>query len=210
MLTQSQAGTKAKAKKVTAKSRKSSDWGCEGNEKESYFRKLGIDAVKKDWRSMKAPPPFHFACMVMNEHPYLEGRGPEATARQWRCSKASKLKFKINNDIRGSSTPSMMARQARSCESGSPRSLSWIPIKHDLIGSYRGPRGLLLLILRCSWTFDSSPTRADVVKAKFGCPEEDMQCAALEDNVKEFGLTYFGMTDKRQASFMSSPSRSLV
>jgi 3-isopropylmalate dehydratase len=24
------------------------------------------------------------------------------------------------------------------------------------------------------------------------------QCAALEENVKEFGLTYFGMDDKRQ------------
>ncbi|KAJ7068082.1 aconitase [Mycena amicta] len=29
-------------------------------------------------------------------------------------------------------------------------------------------------------------------------PESRAQCAALEDNVKEFGLTYFGMTDKRQ------------
>ncbi|KAJ7638619.1 aconitase family-domain-containing protein [Roridomyces roridus] len=29
-------------------------------------------------------------------------------------------------------------------------------------------------------------------------PDSRAQCAALEDNVKEFGLTYFGMTDKRQ------------
>ncbi|KAF8639877.1 hypothetical protein AX17_001131 [Amanita inopinata Kibby_2008] len=29
-------------------------------------------------------------------------------------------------------------------------------------------------------------------------PESRAQCAALEDNVKEFGLTYFGMKDRRQ------------
>ncbi|CAK5276013.1 unnamed protein product [Mycena citricolor] len=29
-------------------------------------------------------------------------------------------------------------------------------------------------------------------------PDSRAQCAALEDNIKEFGLTYFGMTDKRQ------------
>ncbi|KAJ3723188.1 aconitase family-domain-containing protein [Lentinula raphanica] len=29
-------------------------------------------------------------------------------------------------------------------------------------------------------------------------PDSRAQCVALEDNVKEFGLTYFGMTDKRQ------------
>ncbi|KAG8825321.1 3-isopropylmalate dehydratase [Serendipita sp. 401] len=29
-------------------------------------------------------------------------------------------------------------------------------------------------------------------------PDSREQCAALEDNVKEFGLTYFGMTDRRQ------------
>ena len=29
-------------------------------------------------------------------------------------------------------------------------------------------------------------------------PEARLQCAALEDNVKEFGLTYFGMKDRRQ------------
>ena len=31
-----------------------------------------------------------------------------------------------------------------------------------------------------------------------GEPDSRAQCAALEDNVKEFGLTYFGMDDKRQ------------
>lgn len=29
-------------------------------------------------------------------------------------------------------------------------------------------------------------------------PDSRAQCAALEDNVKEFGLTYFGMKDRRQ------------
>ncbi|KAJ6479225.1 hypothetical protein C8R47DRAFT_610975 [Mycena vitilis] len=28
-------------------------------------------------------------------------------------------------------------------------------------------------------------------------PDSRAQCAALDDNVKEFGLTYFGMTDRR-------------
>jgi 3-isopropylmalate dehydratase len=29
-------------------------------------------------------------------------------------------------------------------------------------------------------------------------PDSLEQCLALEQNVKEFGLTYFGMTDRRQ------------
>lgn len=29
-------------------------------------------------------------------------------------------------------------------------------------------------------------------------PDSRAQCAALEDNVKEFGVTYFGMKDRRQ------------
>lgn len=29
-------------------------------------------------------------------------------------------------------------------------------------------------------------------------PDSRAQCAALEENVKEFGLTYFGMKDRRQ------------
>ena len=29
-------------------------------------------------------------------------------------------------------------------------------------------------------------------------PDSRAQCQALEENVKEFGLTYFGMTDRRQ------------
>ncbi|KAF7313636.1 3-isopropylmalate dehydratase [Mycena chlorophos] len=36
------------------------------------------------------------------------------------------------------------------------------------------------------------------VKSFIDEPESRAQCAALEDNVKEFGLTYFGMADKRQ------------
>jgi 3-isopropylmalate dehydratase len=35
-------------------------------------------------------------------------------------------------------------------------------------------------------------------------PDSRAQCAALEDNVKEFGLTYFGMTDKRQGLLQPS------
>lgn len=34
-------------------------------------------------------------------------------------------------------------------------------------------------------------------------PDSRAQCAALEENVKEFGLTYFGMTDKRQGQSWS-------
>jgi hypothetical protein len=34
-------------------------------------------------------------------------------------------------------------------------------------------------------------------------PDSRAQCAALEENVKEFGLTYFGMTDKRQGQSRS-------
>ncbi|KAJ7117397.1 aconitase [Mycena crocata] len=36
------------------------------------------------------------------------------------------------------------------------------------------------------------------VEAFISEPDSRAQCAALEENVKEFGLTYFGMTDKRQ------------
>lgn len=31
-------------------------------------------------------------------------------------------------------------------------------------------------------------------------PDSRAQCAALEDNVKEFGITYFGMKDRRQGT----------
>lgn len=31
-------------------------------------------------------------------------------------------------------------------------------------------------------------------------PDSRAQCVALEDNVKEFGLTYFGMKDRRQGT----------
>lgn len=33
-------------------------------------------------------------------------------------------------------------------------------------------------------------------------PDSRAQCVALEDNVKEFGLTYFGLKDKRQGEFL--------
>lgn len=36
------------------------------------------------------------------------------------------------------------------------------------------------------------------VSAFISEPDSRAQCAALEDNVKEFGLTYFGMKDRRQ------------
>ncbi|KAL0581966.1 3-isopropylmalate dehydratase [Marasmius crinis-equi] len=36
------------------------------------------------------------------------------------------------------------------------------------------------------------------VEAFIAEPDSRAQCVALEENVKEFGLTYFGMTDKRQ------------
>lgn len=34
-------------------------------------------------------------------------------------------------------------------------------------------------------------------------PDSRAQCIALEENVKEFGLTYFGMTDRRQGDLRS-------
>ena len=37
-------------------------------------------------------------------------------------------------------------------------------------------------------------------------PDSRAQCQALEDNVKEFGLTYFGMTDRRQGKNVASLS----
>jgi len=33
-------------------------------------------------------------------------------------------------------------------------------------------------------------------------PDSRAQCVALEENVKEFGLTYFGMKDRRQGVFV--------
>lgn len=32
-------------------------------------------------------------------------------------------------------------------------------------------------------------------------PDSRAQCQALEENVKEFGVTYFGMTDRRQGTY---------
>jgi 3-isopropylmalate dehydratase len=37
-------------------------------------------------------------------------------------------------------------------------------------------------------------------------PDSRAQCLALEDNVKEFGLTYFGMTDRRQGTQIWYPT----
>ena len=36
------------------------------------------------------------------------------------------------------------------------------------------------------------------VSSFFEEPDSRAQCVALEENVKEFGLTYFGMSDRRQ------------
>lgn len=33
-------------------------------------------------------------------------------------------------------------------------------------------------------------------------PDSRAQCLAVEENVKEFGLTYFGLGDRRQGSFL--------
>lgn len=32
-------------------------------------------------------------------------------------------------------------------------------------------------------------------------PDSRAQCIAVEENVKEFGLTYFGLTDRRQGVY---------
>jgi len=42
-----------------------------------------------------------------------------------------------------------------------------------------------------------------------GEPDSRAQVGALEDNVKEFGLTYFGMDDKRQGKHLRSVERSV-
>ena len=61
-----------------------------------------------------------------------------------------------------------------------------------------GRRPLLQLSL-----FGSTVSRKNFTSAESFIDEPDSraQCAALEDNVKEFGLTYFGMTDKRHGSY---------
>lgn len=60
-------------------------------------------------------------------------------------------------------------------------------------------------ILRCLRTHQLSPIRRTISRKNFQSvetfiaePDSRAQCAALEDNVKEFGLTYFGMRDRRQ------------
>lgn len=59
------------------------------------------------------------------------------------------------------------------------------------------------------WGRNQTHTRASTISRKnfksistfIGEPDSRAQCAALEDNVKEFGLTYFGMDDKRQGGY---------
>jgi 3-isopropylmalate dehydratase len=53
------------------------------------------------------------------------------------------------------------------------------------------------------FTFLSTDSRKGFksVKSFIEEPESREQCIALEDNVREFGLTYFGMTDRRQGAF---------
>ncbi len=41
-------------------------------------------------------------------------------------------------------------------------------------------------------------------------PDSRAQCAALEENVKEFGLTYFGMKDRRQGELRFAPEIQLL
>lgn len=51
------------------------------------------------------------------------------------------------------------------------------------------------LTLYCS---TNSRKNFKTVKEFIEEPDSRAQCVALEDNVKEFGLTYFGMKDRRQ------------
>lgn len=37
-------------------------------------------------------------------------------------------------------------------------------------------------------------------------PDSRAQCLAVEDNVKEFGLTYFGLADRRQGMQLCCPA----
>jgi hypothetical protein len=60
-------------------------------------------------------------------------------------------------------------------------------------------------------TFDdrylfSTVSRKDftTVESFISEPDSRAQCAALEENVKEFGLTYFGLKDRRQGMLPGS------
>ena len=56
--------------------------------------------------------------------------------------------------------------------------------------------------------FPSTASRKNLttVSAFIEEPDSRAQCVALEENVKEFGVTYFGMTDRRQGNVPSGLS----
>lgn len=58
----------------------------------------------------------------------------------------------------------------------------------------------MLLARHTYLTIRSTASRKNFVSVDTFIAEPDSraQCAALEENVKEFGLTYFGMKDRRQ------------
>ena len=67
--------------------------------------------------------------------------------------------------------------------------------------TYKGGNTLLIkLTNRGSSWLHRTATRKTVWKIEDYTTEPDSkaQCMALEDNVKEFGLTYFGFKDRRQ------------
>jgi len=57
--------------------------------------------------------------------------------------------------------------------------------------------------IRPHWFFFRTASRQNFqsVESFIIEPDSRAQCAALEDNVKEFGLTYFGMRDRRQGNW---------
>lgn len=65
------------------------------------------------------------------------------------------------------------------------------------------------LLLSTVDLFDRSGNRTiprknfTTIKAFVEEPESRAQCVTLEENVKEFGVTYFGMTDRRQGTCQS-------
>ena len=57
-----------------------------------------------------------------------------------------------------------------------------------------------MISTRTDRAFYSTVSRKNFSSVKTFIEEPDSrgQCVALEDNVKEFGLTYFGLSDRRQ------------
>lgn len=55
----------------------------------------------------------------------------------------------------------------------------------------------------CSPRYRTAPRNKGTtdLRALVADPESHAQCAALEKNVKDFGLSYFGLQDKRQGWF---------